>query len=46
MGTKALRYPATYPAVLASGDNGGWVFLRAELDQELFNRIKTNPSVL
>jgi hypothetical protein len=46
MGSKSLRYPATYPELLQSGENGGWVLFRAELDAELFNRIKPNPSVL
>ena len=46
MGSKSLRYPATYPELLQSGENGGWVLFRAELDAELYNRIKPNPSVL
>ena len=46
MGNKVLRYPARYPDVLVNGDNGGWVLLRAVLDMDLYNRVKSNPSVL
>lgn len=46
MGSKVLRYPATYPAVLASGDNGGWVLARTVLDSELYSRVKANPSFM
>lgn len=46
MGNKVLKYPARYPQVLASGDNGGWVAFRAVLDLPLYERIKMNPSVV
>ncbi len=46
MGSKALRYPAAYPAVLIGGENGGWVLVRAVLDSHLYNRIRGNPSFM
>lgn len=46
MGTKVMRYPATYPEILTGGENGGWVALRAVLDKQLYDRMRQNPSFL
>ncbi|KAL4434069.1 hypothetical protein ABPG75_000510 [Micractinium tetrahymenae] len=46
MGNKMLRYPARYPEVLLGGDNGGWVLARFVLDNDIYQRIKNNPSLI
>lgn len=45
MGNKVMRYPAAYPDVLVSGENGGWLLVRGVLDKPLFDLISNNLSV-
>lgn len=46
MGNKMLRYPARYPELLLGGDNGGWVLARFVLDNDFYQRVKNNPSLM
>lgn len=46
MGNKMLRYPARYPELLLGGDNGGWVLARFVLDNDFYQRVKNNPSLI
>ncbi|PRW57863.1 DEAD DEAH box helicase [Chlorella sorokiniana] len=46
MGNKVLKYPSRYPEMLMSNTNGGMVFVRAEMDKALFDRLSMNPSFI